>query len=481
MSVSQDNLSVLYRIKMSNHKSLDIRERVMHEWVEFCKEFPSSEHCWNDLVSSLQASGLLLCRECGKVDLEFRDGHRIWYCPDCSIDGRVTAGTFFQRVRKLRPWYAAMWLCSRGVVVSASWFADFIGIAKSTSFNVFQSILFVVRDRWGQSGALVSTRHFIDLYVKRSIASSKFIHPALEEADAQDEFWQKRRSPGSTGDASANGSCENAEEQVPLACQTGECTASCCCRFEDSDSSVEREPNVQGECVSSGANDDGFGEDERTILEVISRGKVSLDQLIEISGFDVPRLNQALTMLEFAGWIRALPGGLFELIPARERPNVRSSLVNIGSSSASDWARDGFGSHAFSSFDSSGASDGEAMCRILGCQFCLELEQNPDLLKGGAQALVSVNVRNSAQHSVSSKSVVLSLLGFVNQLQNMCAGISRRRLELYLAQRYLTEVVSFEMNGMQALIQTCLDFGPVEDDQLRKLRPDVSALYFIAA
>lgn len=479
MSVSQDNLSVLYRIKMSNHKSLDIRERVMHEWVEFCKEFPSSEHCWNDLVSSLQASGLLLCKECGKVELEFRDGHRIWYCPECSIDGRVTAGTFFQRVRKLRPWYAAMWLCSRGAVVSASWFADFIGIAKSTAFNVFQSILFVVRDRWGQSGALVSTRHFIDLYVKRSIASSKFIHPAVEESDAQDEFWQKRRSPGSTGDASANGSCESSEEGASLSCRTGECKASCCCRFEDGDSSVEREPDLRGECVSSGANDDGFGEDEKTILEVISRGKVSLDQLIEISGFDVPRLNQALTMLEFAGSIMALPGGLFELISARERPSVRSSLVNIGSRSASDWARDG--SHAFSSFDSNGASDGEEMCRILGCQFCLELEQNPDVLKGAAQALVNVNVRNSAQHSVSSKSVVLSLLSFVNQLQKMCAGISRRRLELYLAQRYLTEIVSFEKNGLGSLLQACLEFGPVEDDQLRKLRPDVSALYFIAA
>lgn len=481
MSAPQDNLSVLYRIKMANYKALDVRERVMHEWVEFCKEFPSSEHCWNDLISSLQAADLLLCRECGKVDLEFRDGRRIWYCPECSIDGRVTAGTFFQRVRKLRPWYAAMWLCSRGVMVSASWFADFMGIAKSTSFNIFQSILFVAKDRWGQSGAIVSTRHFAELYVKRSIASSRFAHPSLEENDAQDDFWRRQSACGSTGEASQYGSDENSAQSDSLVCGTCNSTASCLCRSVDGDLGEEANSKVRNESIALVSNAESVGDDERIILEVVSRGKVSLDQLVEISGFDVPRLNQALTMLEFAGSIRALPGGFFELVSSVRRYEVRTGLAQLGNRPAGGWTGNGFESQAFSFFNSHSPSEGEAMCKILGCQFCLELEQNPDLLKTDAQAVVNVNVRTSARHSQFSQSVVLSLISFVRQLQHMCDGISRRRLELYLAHRYLMELVSFEDNGIHSLLHTCLDFGPVEADQLRKLQPDVSSTFFVAA
>ncbi|MBX9940158.1 MAG: hypothetical protein K2Y32_12940 [Candidatus Obscuribacterales bacterium] len=303
----------------------------------------------------------------------------------------------------------------------------------------------------------------------------------LEENDAQDDFWLRQRTSGSNSDAPDIGSDEDLAQSDSLVCGICHSTVSCCCQFGAGDSGSEGKSNVQNSSIQLVSNEEAVGDDERTILEVISRGKVSLDQLVEFSGFDVPRLNQVLTMLEFAGSIRSLPGGLFELVSAGNRYGVGPNLVHFGKRTAGGWAGNGFGSQSFSSVDSRGPSDSEAMCRMLGCQFCLELEQNPDVLKPDAQSVVNVNVRGSAAHSLFSKSLVLSLLGFVQQLQNMCSGISRRRLELYLAHRYLMEMVSFEQNGIRSLIHTCLDFGPVEADHLRKLQPEVSALYFVVA
>lgn len=86
---------------------------------EFEERFPSEDDCVEGLYSCL-IDGDAVCRHCLSSSTSRALGSRVIDCLCCGKRTWFTAGTFFERIRSVRPWLLAMWILERGGALSAS-------------------------------------------------------------------------------------------------------------------------------------------------------------------------------------------------------------------------------------------------------------------------------------------------------------------------------------------------------------------------
>src|SRR6185503_3530286 len=93
---------------------------VLETWSEFSTRFPTEEECLEELWRRAAEFGLLRCRSCGCKQLATMRPARVIKCRKCNKEIWFTGRTFFHRMRRVRPWLAAIWFLEHGVVLSAS-------------------------------------------------------------------------------------------------------------------------------------------------------------------------------------------------------------------------------------------------------------------------------------------------------------------------------------------------------------------------
>ncbi|MBK8224300.1 MAG: hypothetical protein IPK73_25120 [Candidatus Obscuribacter sp.] len=283
---------------------------VSSTFKRFCQTFPTEESCWDKLYRLMNARGMVYCRGCLSARVVVKKCRRKLRCQDCRKSYSLTAKTFFNRVRKLKAWFAAIWLTEEGAFVSSNWFASLLDIAQSSALHIQHSVLGAIdshRKSQGGERCLVSTEHFIDLFIRNSLVTPRWEHPAFEEAyeqsliaaEVSDEVVDTESGGTDFGSSSAlSPAPETAQDELEQGVPE-----------QVSAESIESVFNTLFENEQYAV----LNEFEKSILKLLVNGKLSTDRLSSALSVNAARLSVGLTELELCGLIEELPGGMFKL------------------------------------------------------------------------------------------------------------------------------------------------------------------------
>jgi hypothetical protein len=148
-------------------------------WLLFKQSFPLEADCVEELYNRLGVR----CRSCGADDLVRRYGERTSKCRACQKTVRMTAGTFFEGIRRVEPWLGAIWLLEQGVSFSASEFRTCAKMAYSSIWEMLKKIAIVIQHEMDVEplAVSVSSSLFIPIVNRRSRETPAKAHPTAEE------------------------------------------------------------------------------------------------------------------------------------------------------------------------------------------------------------------------------------------------------------------------------------------------------------
>lgn len=246
----------------------------------FNKLFPSDAHCFRELWRRTYHTDVAVCRFCNTSQSDFCFDKRTFKCKHCRGKNSVTAGTFFEKIRRPRPWLARIWFFENGIQINSNQFSELFDIAYSTSLSIFKKITLAVIDMLPAETECPSS-DFEELICKRSSETPANEHPKSE-------------------------------------LRTG---------IEDNEVSVSE---IVGELD---ANDS-------VILELLQGGRLSTDQLHYRSKFSFGELYMSLFTLCDLRLVRRLPGDLYERVSLQQvKINRRASERSAQIDSATEFIR----------------------------------------------------------------------------------------------------------------------------------------------
>ena len=284
-----------------------ILDKVGVVWEEFCSIYPDEGACWFALFDALTANNALYCRSCNSRALQFSPLSRSTRCESCCRVTWLTAGTVFHGARKLRPWMAAIWLFEHDIKISSSGFSFLLQIAQSSALNMYKSLFFVVNSEGKQNATQASSSLFLQIFNKRSLETLSWQHPVTEEP-LPDRNLQ-------TSNGGASRAIEPSESPQP---KTNSAPPTSASKQEASEGSV----NAVG----------------AAILELLTGGEKTFDEICRHNDFKTAEINVALTLLELDSKIVSLVGGKFGLAcgePFRWSPNSSETAHKESGSSLS--------------------------------------------------------------------------------------------------------------------------------------------------
>lgn len=283
---------------------------VSSTFKRFCLAFPTEESCWDELYRLMNARGMVYCRGCLSARVVIKKCRRKLRCQDCRKSYSLTAKTFFNRVRKLKAWFAAIWLTEEGAFVSSNWFASLLDIAQSSALHIQHSVLGAIDSHQKSQGGercLVSTEHFIDLFIRNSLVTPRWEHPAFEET------YEQALTAPEVSDEVVNTNCGGTDfggsSALPPAPETAQNELEQGVPEQASAESIEGTLNALFENEQYA----GLRELEKSILKLLVNGNASTDRLSDALSVNAARLGASLTELELCGLIEPLPGAKFGL------------------------------------------------------------------------------------------------------------------------------------------------------------------------
>ncbi len=464
----------------------EYRLLVNSSFKKFCLTFPTEDSCWDELYRLMNVGGMIYCRACSSARVVLKKCRRKFRCQDCRKSYSLTAKTFFNRVRKLRAWFAAIWLTEDGAFVSSNWFASLLDIAQSSALHIQRSVLGAIDNHQKLQGGercLVSTEHFIDLFIRNSLVTLRWEHPAFEEA-----YEQNLTAPEVSDEAvdthSGGADCSSSATLLP-APQTAQDGAHKCAPEHVSAETVEAIFNTLFE-------NEQYAELnvlEKSILRLLVNGSVSADRLADMLSINTVELSISLTELELCGLIEPLPGARFGL--SRQLQALLGLAGLGGDPSGTEKSRKKCGNTEFNgcargtSGDDTGASDdarisADQMDSIqVDSPYLSGLEQSelryvkrkPRLLTG----LFAEKCGNSLCQGCTNDAVSSSVRQFVSSFRTFTLvhfqGIARKHLQLYLSlQQYRSrkvQLVDFLGQGLS---------GPLREHQGSEERAKVLSI-----
>jgi hypothetical protein len=269
-------------------------------WRKFERLFPTEETCVEELRRLLGMSRK--CSSCANNNVRYGLGARQIKCAFCLKKRWLTAGTFFHRIRKIRPWLAAIFLLENGVTFNAFQFHKMVGVAYSTAFYILKKLAMVIQNNLQDANILhVPSSLFLSVFTKRSQVTPARKKPAAEQEMVDDmssrvgrvsgqevaaTFALDSLSTGTVGDVfSMNKSTEIANlEETP-------------------------EPIIEDPV-------------EKAIYGCLSVKPVPYDVICERVAMSAGQVSGALTLMELSGLVARLPGDHY----VRSGPTMRNSL-----------------------------------------------------------------------------------------------------------------------------------------------------------
>jgi hypothetical protein len=148
-------------------------------WRNFLTQFPTEGDCIDELWRSMPEE-MKRC-PCGSTMLTKDPGVRHVLCERCHHSYSFTAGTFFHRVRKARPWLARIWFLEHGVIINSNQFSKLVGVTCDTARNIFAKLTLAALRRMPLDSKAVPSLLWLQLICKRSRLTLANEHPVSEE------------------------------------------------------------------------------------------------------------------------------------------------------------------------------------------------------------------------------------------------------------------------------------------------------------
>ncbi|HNB23780.1 MAG TPA: hypothetical protein PKZ32_15300 [Candidatus Melainabacteria bacterium] len=160
--------------------------------IELLKEFdtknPDERICEALSLQWCCKAEFIVCSHCNHQQNISGDLRRMYLCSKCSKQIWVTAGTFFDHVRKFRPYLATMYIYERGVILSASDLSKLLGVSLSMASLISKKITFLISEILETSGREVLSSTLSAVVCRRSIETPQRQHPLAEEVEIRKEL-----------------------------------------------------------------------------------------------------------------------------------------------------------------------------------------------------------------------------------------------------------------------------------------------------
>lgn len=257
------------------------RARFLAFYAVYLGLYPTEQNCFDDIINWLRAAGAIRCPQCHSTDVMCDSDatvSRTGTCQICTATVWLTAGTFFDHMKSIRAWHAALWLKEHGVVFNANQFAEQVEISASSAWSLLKRIDMVLHAYMEDENRSVASSLFLSVFGRRSRLTPRDEHPMMEE-QAQRE--QELREQGT------------ASEQQPLS---------------------EEQPNT-----------DSLAPLEKEIYAQLSDKIITSDQLTAKLNRPIFEISAALTMLEVAGLAHSFNGSrIVKADPTLERRSINA-------------------------------------------------------------------------------------------------------------------------------------------------------------
>lgn len=313
----------------------DQEARLNHYWSEFLVRFPTEESCLAELYRIADAAGLLMCPHCGDHHIASGQSTRVVTCQTCNKQVWLTAHTFFDHMRKSKPWLAAFWLMGNGISIGSPRLQKLVGTAQSSSLHILKKIRRVIHSLLERENAPThDSALFSELFCKRSRETPARKHPIAEQdeveraSSAEEEEWQtdKFHKDGSAPGKSENhlaraASRETSQFALP---------ASVSKQVLPPDSNSKQK--TIGAAIDAGGNEATekleLSERESEVYKHLSREPLDFDALCQRARIATNEVSSAITMMELAGVIRRLPGDRY--VRCTSEKSAKADIKSIG-------------------------------------------------------------------------------------------------------------------------------------------------------
>lgn len=267
---------------------------------QFKKRFPTEEDCWIELIRVIQQNDIFRCRSCSGRQFKHLGGRKI-HCANCYFATSITVGTLFERIRRIEPWLAAIWLMERGAVLTSSALHKFVDIAQSSALVMLRKIRVVLEFCFDETAKLMVSAQFKRLMCRRSLETPARLHPS-----AEDDFLDPADSSLHSPESERRGNF--AQEADPIdqsdTSSDSQATIDALVRAADLEKHLEVLP-------------DKLREKALVILRSLMNGPLSFDELCAQTALAPGPLNSVLAILEICGLIRDTGGARFTLLIRR--------------------------------------------------------------------------------------------------------------------------------------------------------------------
>ncbi len=229
-------------------------------YPEFNKQFPDDIACVDYLFEEGWNKDKP-CSFCGSLELSETTSFRVRECKSCGAENWIFAGTFLERIRRIRAWFAGLWFSKMGVRFSCSEFARYLGVSPDTAERISKTIALNLLDLMDFLPT-VSSAEFMEIFARRSTETPAREHPRVE----QDEIEA---------------------------------------------SSLLPEVSEQADFVN---DSNALSEQEKCVLDQLELERFStIDTLVELTQLDFSDLVQIVSLLEIKGFIESSMGQQFRL------------------------------------------------------------------------------------------------------------------------------------------------------------------------
>jgi len=156
-------------------------------WQEFEEYCPTEEACVEKLHEYFAEDGFIICHFCNSTKTEKVD-LRSFKCHACKKYSFLTAGTFFDHIRRIKPLLGAIWFLGNGVRFSACHFAELAGVAKSTATCIVKKLALLIYRTMDDVKETLNSSEFAKIFIRRSLCTPAFEHPRAEQKCAEEEY-----------------------------------------------------------------------------------------------------------------------------------------------------------------------------------------------------------------------------------------------------------------------------------------------------
>ncbi|MBI5175305.1 MAG: hypothetical protein HY986_20625 [Candidatus Melainabacteria bacterium] len=325
----------------------DRRQMMKEAWAEFCTQYPTEESCLEALQKNFSDPALWMCQHCHSTNIESIKGARVGRCLQCRKPYWFTSGTFFHKIKKIRPWMGAIWLFENGYISSAFAYSQLAQVAQSTAQRIFKSLFWTLNSQCDPSDFVTESGNFLPLFNKRSLATARWKHPSTEEVDAindevqkkhgssheqeyeqyRDQKMEEKLADGGSQEFEHNNPDQELEHNNPDQ------------ELEHNSSNQDRDTTLK---QKQDLNQETQNRDEY-IYQAIATLKIpTTEQLCLLTGLSAPEVSATLTLLELDNRIYRLPGDRFQTIEsARADDQSKSRLGQNERRASSSTAQSG--------------------------------------------------------------------------------------------------------------------------------------------